>query len=105
MEMVKVAAKLEVVEARCRLAVVTLVVPARVVVMAKNPRKSRSIRRPVVDSAVAIVRSAILIDLPRRRAVINDSTVSRQDTVHHVPVDVSKAKVPALIFIGQFLVV
>ena len=100
MEMVKVAAKLEV-------AVVTLVVPARVV-MARNPmnpRNPRSLRRPVVDSAVAIVRSAILIDLPRRRVVTNDSTGSRQDTVHHVPVDVSKAKVPTLIFIGQFLVV
>ena len=101
MEMVKEMVKAE---ARCRLAVVTLVVPARVV-MAKNPRKSSSKRRPVVDSAVAIVRSAILIDLPRRRAVINDSTVSRQDTVHHVPVDVSKAELAPLIFVGQFLVV
>ena len=68
-------------------------------------QRSNINRKIPVDSAAVIVRSAISTDSPRRQAAINDSTGSRQDTVHHVPVDVSKAKVAPLIFIGQFLVV
>ena len=59
----------------------------------------------MVALAAVIVRSATLIGLPQRQVAVNDSTASLQDTVNHVPVDVSKAKITTLIFVGQFLVV
>ena len=78
--------------------------PVAVSAVEANP-EFRCGRRPVVALAAVIVRSATLIGLPRRQVAVNASTASRQDTVNHVPVDVSKAEVTPLIFVGQFLVV
>ena len=74
-------------------------------VVGSDPAECRCERRPVVASVAAIVRSVTLIGLLRRQVAINASTASRQDTVNHVPVDVSKAKIAALIPVGKLLVV
>ena len=55
----------------------------------------------LVDLAVVIGRSIILIDLLQRRAVLLGSTGSHQDTVHRVIVDVSKTKAAGSEFLAQ----
>ena len=105
---VKVAAlavKVWVVQAVVILEVGKAWAPAWVVALGCPDQNSLNINQIPVDSAAAIVRSAILIDSPRRQVLTPASTGSHKDTVHHVPVDVSKAEIAPLIFVGQFLVV